>query len=302
MSIPIPAASVIIPAYESHHTIGGCISALQNQTFSEFEVLVIDSSPTSGVEEIVRSHSPGIRYERSLQRLLPHAARNYGTQLARSDLFVFTDPDVYAESKWLEEMVAAHRATGEVIVGAIACFGRKWLDVGVHLCKFDKWLPGGRPRLVDISPTANMLCHRKIYEEMGGFVEGIMLGDTEFSWRLSQHGHSMWFVPTAKVYHHHLTTWRNFLRERYQRGMEFAHLRMESGKWGRSKILRYALFSALPLRLLKIMGRGAVNSWRAGLLPQYLWTSPLALTGHGAWLAGETEAYRDRLLGLGERQ
>lgn len=301
MSVAKPSASVIIPAYESQATIAGCLRALRSQTFPEFEVIIVDSSPSDGVEKMALTHFPEVRYEHSPRRLLPHAARNLGVQRARSDLLVFTDPDVYPEPKWIEQLVAVYQDTRHVIVGAIACFGRKWIDAGVHFCKFDKWLPGGQPRLVDISPTVNMLCPRNIYEEMGGFVENLMLGDTEFSWRLTQHGHRMWFVPTAVVRHHHLTTWSDSLRERYQRGKEFAFLRMESGKWGRSKILLYAIFSALPLRLVKIMGRGLVNTWRAKLLPEYLWTSPIALTGHGAWLMGETTAYIEQLLSSWER-
>ena len=44
-SPPRPAVSVIIPAYNSHDTLAGCLEALSRQTFQDFETLVVDSGP-----------------------------------------------------------------------------------------------------------------------------------------------------------------------------------------------------------------------------------------------------------------
>ena len=38
--------------------------------------------------------------------------------LARAELLVFTDPDIYPPPDWLERMVAAHERHGAVVVGA----------------------------------------------------------------------------------------------------------------------------------------------------------------------------------------
>ena len=292
----IPEASVIIPAYESHRTIAGCMQALRAQTFTPFETVVIDSSPTTEGERIVRDGFPEVRFERSQRWLLPHAARNRGAELARSDLLVFTDPDVYAEPQWLETLVGSHRASGRITVGAIACYGRRWMDVANHLCKFAKWLPGGRPRPVDMSPTANMLCPRKLFVEIGRFPGVLFLGDTSFSWRARRLGHELWFEPRAIVFHHHTQSLRELVGERYRRGALFGRLRDDWYGNRRATDLFYLLVSLLPIRLARILMLTAAHCWRAGCFSDFVSTLPGVILGHSAWLAGECRTYARLLM------
>lgn len=291
-----PAVAVVLPAFRSQTTIAGCLEALAAQTFRPVEVVVVDSSPDDDTERIVCGRFPWVRYRRSEERLLPHAARNLGVQLARSDLLVFTDPDVYAHREWLARLVAAYQATGEVVVGAIACFGNRWLDRGIHLCKFSKWLPAARPRRVDMSPTANMLVSRRDLAAAGGFPGGELLGDVTLSRRLVACGKQLWFEPAAVVEHHHLDGVRSFLAERYERGRMFAELRCGWLAERRAELGGYLLATALPVRLARILGLVAVHSRRGGQMTSYLATFPIVLAGHTASLAGEADVYARRLL------
>ena len=119
----LPRLSVIIPVYNSHATLPDCLEAILRQTFDGFEVIVVDSGPSEQSAQIVADRFPWVRYERASQRLLPHAARNRGVVLAKSDLLVFTDPDVYPASDWLARLVYAHHRYGGVIVGSVLCHG-----------------------------------------------------------------------------------------------------------------------------------------------------------------------------------
>ncbi len=286
-----PQASLVIPAYESDQTIGGCLSALREQTFSDFETIVVDSSPGPGVERLVTVDFPEVRFRRSERRLLPHDARNLGARLARSDLLVFTDPDVYPAKEWLEILVAEFHACGDIIVGSVECYGRRWIDVGTHICKFDKWLAGGNRRPIDIAPTVNMLCTREVFERTGEFRPDRMIGDTLFSWKAIERGYVLRFVPSAVVYHHHLNNLTELLRERYARGREFAETRSIHHAWSRSRAAVQLVASVLPLRLLRILARGAQNAIRAGHGQDYLRTLPIVVSGQAAWLAGESAGH-----------
>jgi GT2 family glycosyltransferase len=295
-----PDVSVIIPAYLSHSTIVGCLQSLRAQSFATFDTVVIDSSPGTETERIVREGFPEVRYERSQGRLLPHAARNRGVELTRGELLVFTDPDVYAEPRWLETLVGSHRASGRITVGAIACHGRRWLDVGNHLCKFAKWLPGGRPRTVDMSPTANMLCPRRVFVELGGFPGEHLLGDTTFSWRARRFGYVLWFEPRAVVSHHHTQSFRELLGERYRRGALFGQFRADWSGHRRTTCLVYLLVSLLPIRMARILMLTAAHCRRAGYLLDLASTLPVVTLGHSAWLAGECRTYARLLVRLPE--
>lgn len=289
-----PAVSVIIPCYRSQDTVGGCLQALRRQSREDVEVVVVDSSPDDATAQVVRRF-PEVTFVRSAERLLPHAARNRGVERAGGELLVFTDPDVYAAPDWIERLVAAHEGRRDrVVVGALACHGERWLDVGVHLCKFSKWLPGGPPRPVDVSPTANMLIHRATFAALGGFSDDHMLADALFSWRLTERGCTLWFEPRAVVEHHHLTGPRAFLRERYQRGALFGDLRSGWNGHGPGRDLLYLTVSVLPIRLPRILALVAGHCRTAGQLGALVRTLPVVVLGHAASLLGEARAYGRR--------
>jgi O-antigen biosynthesis protein len=291
-----PAVSVILPGYRSAATIAGCLEALARQTFRDFETIVVDSSPDGATADLVAVRFPWVRFERSRRRLLPHAARNRGVEMARGEILVFSDPDVYPRPDWLERLVKTHREAGEVVVGAIACHGRRWRDQGIHLCKFSKWLPGGPPRTVDMGPTANLLLARADFLATGGFIREEMLGDVSLSWRLRENGRALRFAPDAVVEHHHLHTVRSFLAERYTRGEMYGALRAARPGWGRGTAAFYLLASVLPVRLPRILALVAGQAARAGQAGRYFSTLPLIALGHAASLAGEAVAYLRLLL------
>jgi len=292
-----PQVSVIIPAYLSHDTIAFCLQTLRAQTYRDFETIVVDSSPDARSEGVVRSGFPEVLFIRSPKRLLPHAARNRGAAQARGCLFVFTDPDVSFDSHWLEALVRSHRGSGGPISGAIDCFGSRWLDRGVHLCKFSKWLPGGSPRPTDCAPTANLLVTRALFEAIGGFRDEEFLGDLIFSWEARHRGERLRFEPAAVVFHEHRHWIGSFLRERFERGILFAGVRMRWLGSRRRTALFYLAVSVLPIRYPRILALVAGQAWRAGWHRRYLSTFPLFAAGHAASLAGECLGYLRFLLG-----
>lgn len=293
-----PEVSVVIPAYQSHDTIASCLRSLRAQTYQDFETLVVDSSPDARCEEIVRRDFPEVRFARSSERLLPHAARNRGAERARGSLFVFTDPDVSFDPRWLEALVRSHRKHGGPISGAIDCLGSRWLDCGIHLCKFSKWLPGGSPRPIDCGPTCNLLVTRDLYESIGGFRGEEFLGDVIFSWEARRRGERLQFEPAAVVFHEHRHRIRSFLRERFERGVLFAGVRTHWYGSRRRTALFYLAVSVLPIRYPRILALVAAQSWRAGWFRRYLSTFPLLAAGHAASLAGESFGYLHFLSGM----
>lgn len=288
-----PRVSVVIPAYRSHPTIAGCLAALRLQDYRSFEVMVVDSSPDDRTAREVRAF-PEVRLIRSPRRLLPHAARNLGVAESRGELLVFMDPDVYARPAWLRELVAAYGAAGQPVVGSISCHGRRWLDLGLHLCKFSKWLPGGPARTVDMGPTANLLVDRATFQTLGGFADDLMLGDALFSWRLLESGWTLRFAPRAEVAHHHTSSFSGFLRERYHRGVLFGELRLAWGGLGRRRSLLYLAVSLVPVRLARILALVAGHCRRAGRVRDFAATLPVLALGHAASLLGESRAYAAR--------
>jgi GT2 family glycosyltransferase len=286
--------SIIIPSYESQATVHATLESLRAQSFRSFETILIDSSSGDAVERIAANFHE-VRYQRATQRLLPHEARNVGMRLARGDLLLFTDPDIVAAPDWIEKLLAAHRVTSAPIAGAVASVQRNWFGLGIHLAKFDLWLPGGEPRTVPIAASVNFFCPRAVLDDAGGFDGHEMIGDTLLSWELIRRGHTLRFAPDAIVYHDHRSNFPELLRERFVRGADFARLRAERHNWSALQICAILFATIFPLRLIKLIGRVFGACLRSHCLFDFIKTLPIITAGHAAWLAGEATQYWRRL-------
>jgi glycosyltransferase involved in cell wall biosynthesis len=294
-----PPYSVIVPAFRSHETIERCLHTLEAQIGLDaaYEIIVIDSSPDALTEKLIRQKFPQMTYHHSADRLLPHAARNRGAAMARGNMLIFTDPDAYADPCWLASLAAAHTEHGGAVAGSIDCYGRRWLDVGCHLCKYDFWLSGGSARAVSIAATVSFLCPRALYDELGGFPDDLMCGDIAFTQTLTRTGHRLIFAPDAVVEHHHLHAWRDVWHGRFLNGQDFARMRLRTEGWSGVRLIWEMLIAILLLRLLKNVGRVAINATRAGWGGWFIATLPLVLIGQITWLLGEASIYFRRLRG-----
>ncbi len=286
-----PRVSVILPAYRSEATVAGCLHALRRQSYADFEVILVDSGPEGRAAVIARRDFPEVHCHHSPRRLLPDAARNIGVTLARGELLAFSAPDVFAEPTWLGQLVAAHDATGAVVVGALVCDGRGFFEVGVHLCKFSKLLPAGDRRPIDIVPTGNMLCARSTFEAVGRFRDDVVQADVAWGRRAVALGHALTFVPGAVAAHHQRDTWRGFLGERACRGLELGRLRWDWEKGHPWRLTCLVAATVLPVRLLRVCGLVTRDCARAGRLHDLARTFPVVLAGHTASLLGEAAAY-----------
>ena len=288
--------SIILPCFNSQRTLAGCLDALRKQSFTRFEIVMVDSSPGGECESIIRERYPEVRYEHSPRKLLPHAARNRGAEAAVGDLLVFSDPDTYARPDWLEKLVAHHRATATSSSAPLPVSGDSWIDLGIHLCKFSKWLPGGAPRSVDNAPTANLLCPRAVFDRLGGSTARICTGTRPSAGRRASMGTSSGLRRTPSC---SITTSRGLgelVRERHSRGVLFGELRADLWSNRRSKLLLCLLVSLLPVRLLRVLALTVAHCRRGRCLIDLAATHPLVVLGHGAALLGESRAYARRLI------
>jgi cellulose synthase/poly-beta-1,6-N-acetylglucosamine synthase-like glycosyltransferase len=65
MNEKTPTVSVIIPTYNRAHLVGRAIRSVLNQTFQDFEIIVVDDGSTDNTEEVVKGfNDPRIRYIR----------------------------------------------------------------------------------------------------------------------------------------------------------------------------------------------------------------------------------------------
>src|SRR5262249_54903355 len=84
--------SVVIPAHDRWHVLPRTLDSVWAQTFTDFEVIVVNDGSTDGTEEWLAAQ--GERVPRVTQANHgPGAARNLGTRKARGEYVAFLDSD-----------------------------------------------------------------------------------------------------------------------------------------------------------------------------------------------------------------
>jgi glycosyltransferase involved in cell wall biosynthesis len=104
-----PQISVIIPAYNAEGLIGSTLDSVLDQTYQDFEILVVDDGSTDGTGEVVQSYGEPVRYRRK-ENGGTASARNVGLQEARGEYVAFLDADDRWYPTKLERQMSLHEA------------------------------------------------------------------------------------------------------------------------------------------------------------------------------------------------
>ncbi len=98
--------SVIIPAYNSEKFLAKCIDSILNQTYSDFELLLINDGSTDTTANICENYlekDSRVKVYHQ-QNSGPSTARNTGLKYAQGKWIVFVDSDDYLDNDYLESL------------------------------------------------------------------------------------------------------------------------------------------------------------------------------------------------------
>lgn len=100
--------SIVIPLYNKAHTIERTLSSVLTQTYTEFEILVVNDGSTDNSLDIIQKFTSDIRFRIIEQRNQGvSAARNTGVSLAKYNYIAFLDGDDEWLPTYLEKMKEA---------------------------------------------------------------------------------------------------------------------------------------------------------------------------------------------------
>lgn len=93
-----PTVSVIIPTYDRAHLIGRAVQSVLNQSYGDFEIIVVDDGSSDNIEEVVKSFKDErIKYIKHEKNKGAPTARNTGIKAAKGEYIAFQDSD----DEWL---------------------------------------------------------------------------------------------------------------------------------------------------------------------------------------------------------
>ncbi|MDA3897415.1 MAG: glycosyltransferase family 2 protein, partial [Desulfobacteraceae bacterium] len=165
-----PLISVVIPSYNSMHTIRQCLDSVISQSINQpYEIIVVDSSGDQ-TPEIVGGYRQRVRFFHLSQKTIPAIARNIGIGHATGEYIAFTDSDCIVDSSWLENIMRAHQSGYEVVCGSVVnARSANLISIAEYFLEFrelSEYLP---KKENDFIPAGNFSIKAEILKETGNF-------------------------------------------------------------------------------------------------------------------------------------
>jgi glycosyltransferase involved in cell wall biosynthesis len=109
----VPMVSVIVPTYNRGYCIAACLRSVLDQSFKNFEIIVVDDASKDDTRAQVDSvGDPRIRYVAHEKNKGGAAARNSGIRVAGGEFIAFLDSDDYWHPEKLDKQISALQKLG----------------------------------------------------------------------------------------------------------------------------------------------------------------------------------------------
>lgn len=187
-----PKVSVIIPTYNREKFIGEAIQSVLDQTFLDFEIIVVDDGSTDRTGDVVRAFaSEKIKYIYQPNRGRSNA-RNHALGRAKGRYIAFLDSDdLYLPGKLALQVVymEEHPEIGMIYTSA-RCIGE---DGAPAKAKYDAtasgWIYEHIAFFVPVTITLpTVMVRREVFDKVGAFDEEMeRFEDTDMWRRISKH-------------------------------------------------------------------------------------------------------------------
>ncbi|MGG2198130.1 MULTISPECIES: glycosyltransferase family 2 protein [Paenibacillus] len=97
--------TIVIPNYNGANYLRSCLDSLKIQTFTDYEILMVDNCSQDESINLVEREFPNVLIEKLDQNYGFSKAVNEGIQLARGKYVVLLNSDTVATANWLQQLV-----------------------------------------------------------------------------------------------------------------------------------------------------------------------------------------------------
>ncbi len=213
----MPFISIIIPHLNGKHHLDDCFQSLRQQTFTDFEVMLVDNGSTDGTQDYVRENYPEVRLLELGENRGFTGACNAGWQAAQGEIIILLNNDTEVDAHWLAEIVDAferHPRGGQRRQQNAALRPARPFPHGRGLLRLDG-IPGNRgvwqqdvgqfdrEEYVFSACGGSSAYRRTMLEEIGFLDDDFFFSceDVDMGWRANLAGWRVLYVPTAVLYH-----------------------------------------------------------------------------------------------------
>ena len=213
--------SIIIPLYNRPQEIDELLHTLTQQSYTQFEVLVVEDGSKKDAKSIVEGYQNQLDVKYYYKENEGQGfSRNYGFARANGDFLIVFDSDCLIPADYLETVKnyllenlldayggpdGAHESFTAVQKAISYSMTSPFTTGGIR---------GNRKHIGRFHPRSfNMGISREVWEKSGGFILTRLGEDIEFSIRIHSLGFKIGLIPDAVVFHKRRTDFRQFYKQ-----------------------------------------------------------------------------------------
>jgi GT2 family glycosyltransferase len=281
--------SVVVCAYNAADTLHECLSSLENLSYPDYEVIVVNDGSRDDTGAIARQYASCRVID--LDHAGLSAARNAGLAAATGDIVAYTDADVRVDPDWLTYLVQPFATADVVAAGGLSLppADGPWVAHCVARA------PGGPThvllddRTAEHVPGCNLAVRREALRAIGGFNPIFLRAgdDVDVCWRLQAAGGRIEFVPAALVWHRHRSSVRAYWRQQVGYGEGQSWLVQHHRERFKGATIAWQGHIYSPLPFVRSLSRPRVNVgiWGSASFPSvyHMQAFAIAFLPHTVW-------------------
>ncbi len=184
----MPYFSIVIPVFNKEKFVGNTLKSVLNQTFGDYEIIIINDGSTDNSEAVIRAFSDHRIQYFSKENEGVTVARNFGMKQAKSDFICFLDADDFWYPDFLKTMHAYSQKFPEHKVFACAIAIETPNKTFAAHYSIDKKSDFEIVDFFDASQkecvlwTSSVAIHKSVFEIVGHFDTKIKKGEDTELW------------------------------------------------------------------------------------------------------------------------
>ena len=214
--------SVIIPNFNGEELLKDCLTSLKNQSFKEFEIILVDNNSTDNSLEYIENNFPKVRIIKLNKNFGFAKSINQGVKASKAKYVVFLNNDTEVEKNWLKNLVECVDNHPEVISvnsKLLNFYNRKIIDgMGILINEVGQARSIGwqqedsgqyeEEQYIFGATGGASLFIREDFINLGMFDENYFMysEEVDFAFRAQFLGYKSIYYPKAVVFHKHKAT------------------------------------------------------------------------------------------------